>query len=1119
VKLNVSLLGGFQVDLDGREVHGFESDKARALLAYLVAEDDRPHPRHQLAGLLWPDFPDDKARRNLSQALYNLRQTLGDHPPAQSGKTASALFGTADQCLGLKAGILGRVDLAIFRSGAAGCPEHRPAPTLDCPACRQGAAAAAGAYQGPFLAGLSLDGASIFDEWLVVERERLQRAALTLLNDLAAWHRRQGRLDPAVAYARRAVELDPLWEPAQRQLMHALWLAGRRAEALAQYDACRRLLWDELGVGPDEQTHKLQRRILADSEIVSPRPAGRSNLPHPLTPFIGRERAVHEIMALLARPDCRLLSLVGPGGSGKSRLAVEVARRLADDFPDGIFLVSLSQMASASVIPLFLAQTLGLPGRQQADPDTQLVDYLRQKRLLLIMDGFERLVEGAGLVVDILRHAAQVKILVTSRVRLRAKGEHIFTVEGLALPDEAAGPAAAEAESVRLFLSAAERTLPGYRPEPAELPAVADVCRLVEGMPLGIILASAWLELYRPAEIAAQIAAGLDFLAVEWADLPPRQRSLRATLDYTWQLLTAEQQQALAALSVFRGGFTAPAAAQVADLDSQALRELVERSVVQRAAGQRFTLHDLLSQYAAERLAQEAGAEVEAHYRHAAYFAALIAGLVDDLKSAGQQAALAQMETELANLSAAWRWAAAQGETALLDQALEGVGLFCELLGRPADGARACRMLVDALRLRPAAGGLPLARALAWLARFESLMGQDDQARVLCQESLFLLANKPTAVEWLAAEAFARFVLGEMLFQTDRYAAIAAYEQSVALCRQIGDRPLLARALNRQGYTHHVVGSYPAAQALFEESLALAQAQGDPRQVGAALTNIGLNAVRTSRIADGERYLGQAADHLAGLGDRAGTARSRFQLGLMHAWAGRLAEGLESMTRSAQLFVELGLNQEAGFALGCVAAGYCMQCQFEQGLAAARASLAFSEKHRVLRFVAYSHYWLAVALTAAGESDIERVMDHLQTSVRICREIDHPDELAASLAFIGRVMAAAGDLGQAQGMLAEAVAITSRQGSPYAAGLTVSMVAYFLARTGRPERALEIYSLVRTVPLVASMSMLEELAGRPIRELAATVMTPEEIEASEVRGRALDLWPTVAELAEELALG
>ena len=388
-------------------------------------------------------------------------------------------------------------------------------------------------YHGDFLEGVSVADSPACEEWIVLCRERYQRLMMEALHRLVEGYERQGRYERALGLAWRELELEPWWEEAHRQLIRLLALSGRRSEALAQYAKCRRVLAEELGVAPSPETTGLYEQIRDQA------PAGRllsaqfrrgpaHNLPLTVGPFVGREAEMAQIRAYLEDPACRLLTLVGAGGMGKTRLALEAVSdwisRLREDELDSATLVSLAPLQTVEAIVPAIAQAIGLQLSPAREPGEQLLDALARKRRLLILDSFEHLPDGAGFVAEILRATASVKILVTSRARLALHGETCLPVSGIAFPEgtPADGRPARSFAAVDLFLQAAHRVRPGFQPDEADLDGISRICRLVQGMPLGILLAAAWLGVLAPAEIAAEIGRNLDFLRADWPDVPER---------------------------------------------------------------------------------------------------------------------------------------------------------------------------------------------------------------------------------------------------------------------------------------------------------------------------------------------------------------------------------------------------------------------------------------------------------------------------------------------------------------------------------------------------------------------------------------------------------------------
>ncbi len=542
-RLKVSLFGSFGATLEEQVLREFKTDKERALLAYLAANRDAPQPRTKLAGLLWPEIPEPRARQNLSQALYSLRLLLGDKksgdpPPDENPPAAPPFLLVQADTLQLNASRDTWVDVNAFTILLASSKNHPHQKLCDCDPCLEDLEAAAALYRGDFLSGFWLRGSQVFDEWALVQRERLRRLALEALDSLAACRTARGELEQALGHAWRQVEMEPLWEHAQRQLMDLLARSGRRDAAVAQYEACRQVLFEELGMAPERTTTALYENLRSNPAAPHP-PCGRAhNLPAALTPFVGREAELKALNLYLDAPACRLVTLLGPGGSGKTRLVLEYARAHIEHYPDGIWLVPLAPLHSAEAIPAAIAEALGLPLQESTPPNQQLKAYLQTRRLLLVLDSYEHLLAGADLPAELLKESPEIKILATSRQRLNVQGEQLFTLGGLDFPQPDAGlQAARRSEAVQLFIAAGGRARPGFALSAQNLDSVTRICAQVGGMPLGLLLAAAWLDTFSCAEVAAEIERELDFLAAPWEDLPARQRSLRATFDYSWGLL------------------------------------------------------------------------------------------------------------------------------------------------------------------------------------------------------------------------------------------------------------------------------------------------------------------------------------------------------------------------------------------------------------------------------------------------------------------------------------------------------------------------------------------------------------------------------------------------------
>ncbi len=570
-RLCLSLLGAFSVILDGNPIHGLKTAKVRALLAYLAVERARPHRREALVGLLWPNFPESAARTSLRYALTSLRKALGD------GQAQSPYLLVAGETIQFNPAGDYWLDVQAFDD------RLKPAsPTEDGYARLEEAVAL---YRGSFLEGFGLRDSSAFDEWSLLVREQLQRQATQALSRLAGWHGQSGHYEKACDFARQQIELEPWQEDAHRQLMRLLVESGQRPAALAQFETCRRSLAEELGIEPAAETIQLYERIRDGLIDVAPaEEAPPHNLPAALSPLIGRQGELAEIEERLLDSACRLLTLLGPGGIGKTRLALEAAACLVKYFRQGAYFVPLAPLQSCESIPPAIARSLGFNFSPGGEPFQQLLDYLRKKELLLVLDNFEHLLEGANLIIEILQAAPGVKALVTSREGLNLREEFLLPLGGLDYPEpKIQGPLTFDA--VRLFLEGARRVCPHYRASDEDLAQIGLVCRKVQGMPLAVLLAASWMELLSPVEIAHQVSShSLDFLEADWRDVPARQRSLRLVFDHSWRLLSKSEQQLFASLSVFRGSFSQAAAEAVTGASLRDLLHLVNKSMLARSA-------------------------------------------------------------------------------------------------------------------------------------------------------------------------------------------------------------------------------------------------------------------------------------------------------------------------------------------------------------------------------------------------------------------------------------------------------------------------------------------------------------------------------------------------------
>ena len=633
--LRLRLLGSPRIEVDGLPIE-VNRQKAVALLTYL-AVTGQAQQRDTLAALLWPDSSQSLARNSLRRDLSILNKALGDEHLAIE-REAIELH---------RAGLW--LDVAQFRLYLTECRKHGHPDNAVCSACLQPLAAAAELYHDDFMAGFSLPDCPDFDEWQFFQTETLRQELASVLEKLVQGYSIQANYESALPYARRWLALDNLNELAHRQLMRLYARTGQKAAALRQYQSCTQVLEDELGVEPSTDTTALYEQIRATdlSTAAIEQETGKGyvdtplhptthtlphNLPVPTTPFVGRVEGLAEVVRRLNDPACRLLTLVGPGGIGKTRLAIRAAQKLATDsfnqaiFAHGVYFVRLASISSPNDLIPAIAEVLSFSVKQDVEPKEELFDYLHKKEMLLVLDNFEHLLtlplkegrseetefeqeqtESATLIADILSVEPGIKVLVTSREALNLQGEWVYPVEGMRYPsaevmNAGASPADIEEYSaVRLFAQSARRVQPDFSLS-AELDCVLHICRLVEGMPLAIELAASWLKLLSCPEIARQIEQSLDFLTTPVRNVPARHRSMRAIFEHSWQLLSQTEQDILRRLSEFKGGFQQEDAEQVAGASLLQLAALVDKSILRVTPTGHYRMHEMLRQFAAEKL-------------------------------------------------------------------------------------------------------------------------------------------------------------------------------------------------------------------------------------------------------------------------------------------------------------------------------------------------------------------------------------------------------------------------------------------------------------------------------------------------------------------------------------
>ncbi|HEX7084250.1 MAG TPA: BTAD domain-containing putative transcriptional regulator [Gaiellaceae bacterium] len=895
------VLGPLAAAADGSAL-ALGAPKQRALLAELLLASGAVVSRDALVDAIWGDAPPDSALTSLQVYVHGLRKALGDDRIERQGD-GYRLRLERDE---LDAD---RFEQLVERGRAA----------LDEGDAETAAAAlreALALWTGPALAGLSCNTRAAS-----LEERRLQALELRGEAELQL-----GRHEALLGELEALVREHPYRERFREQQILALYRAGRQKEALDAYRDIRRRLVEELGIEPAPALRELEQAVLRQEPTLAAPGAAPSErrLPTAPTPLVGRHLEVAAVAALLRRDDVRLVTLTGTGGTGKTRLALAAAHELAAESAGGAIFVDLSPVADPAHLPAAIALAIGVG--DDSDPFAAVTARLTSAPTVLVLDNLEQLLPEVTVVSHLLAAIPRLRVLATSRAPLRLSGEHEYPVPPLPVPAATATfEVAAANDAVRLFIARARAVDPHFALTDRNLRAVVGICRRLDGLPLALELAAARTRLLPPEQLEQRLGSALDVLVGGARDLPARQRTLRATLDWSWGLLDDDERLALARLSVFSGGASLDAAqAVLGDLDAlQQATRLAEHGLLRRAEAARLVLLETIREYALARL-REQGDEQDARRRHAKHHLALAERLAQGLLD-GTVTTVEEFAREHENLLAAVAWTAGAGEVELQ------VRLVCAL-------------------------------RLYWAMR-----GNFAEARGLFERAIADSRGAP------ALHAAALFHGASFAFRRgDLETARSEWTTALGLFTELGDEEEAARCTAELGAIAIAERDLERAERLYREAAAAFAAHGRTMRECAALGNIAAIAAERgdfeSAEAQGERVVGLQRE----VGDHEGLAISLHNLSRVKLRLGHLDEAQRCCAEALQVALQLAHKEILGYGLGSVAEIAHTRGEHELAARLLGAGEAIFEETGVQRFGEEAEAWKRTADALAAELGAER---------------------------------------------------------------------------------------------------------------------------------------------------
>ena len=1079
--LRIITLGGVKVELGGEMVE-FSRYKSLALLVFLAVTNERSS-RESLAAMFWPENTQGRALANLRQAIWVIRSSLGENWLEASRESLQLVN---EQNIW--------VDTTEFHDLLIMVKQHSHPNGMVCEQCLEQLKQAALIFNGDFLSGFSLRDSPEFDNWQYFQKEELNREIGSVYNQLVDWCAEQQEFDQAIYYARHWLLLDELNENAHRALMRLYYAKGERNAAIQQYYSCATLLEEQLNITPEAITIELHAMIRSGAldQITEPeetQPIPGPKLPTPVTPFVGRKEEVSKLLQVILNSDTRLLTIVAPGGMGKSRLAIEIARKLMPHFEDGVLFVPLAPLENPEMFISYFANAINYIRIEGQPLDKQLSDYFREKSMVLILDNLEHLLEKSGWIRDLLANSPRLKILATSRIPLNITAESRFHLGGLNFPEEDSKKDLNSFEAVKLFLRCVHRAKPLFKPTEDDWQNIGEICRLVGGMPLGIEMAASWLEMLSMPEIVKEIQRSLSFFETDIRDVPRRQQSLYKVFDYSWKMLDKKERDLFSQLSIFRGGFTRDAAERVIGTTLRQLVGFANRSLLNRTPSDRFEIHELLRQYGFEKLQGNLVSYQQLLTRYAKYYCNKLGVWRNELKTGRQRQAMEKISADFENIVHAWETAVFFEHPDLIDTSFEGLILYLIQRVRYDDGIALFELAAENISDKTRQG----IRIISWLTGHLVLLhltqGNLDQLENYFQKNLDLIRRiEPIQTrEEKYAQAFHYYIKGIYAeHHGDIRQSTNLLHKSINLFEELDDAWWCAVIYQDIGTASWLTQwDLIKNHNYLQKALKIAQDLNNNYLMAVTLERLGVfSAYSKGDLNKAKSYLQESSRIFLELNDANSYIRHYNCLEQIANFDGRFEAVVELRQKHLHLLEKLGNPYGISELYMLLGEAYHHIGDYDTAEIKGRKGFEYLSKRGSKFFQGWSCWFLS--LTLISKKDYQQAFNLLNQAVEISQEITNKPNLVGNLAALIRVEIAKVNLESAERLLYQGLQEAIIAGEPFMMLYILASAALLLAVRGYIEKALEVYSLVHSWAFVSNSVWFSDVYKKPLLSLSGT---------------------------------